>query len=55
MAGAFFIVWGCFHVPGEQGVPAGGAGKYPALLPDGADHYGGGGFGENQSGIGDLP
>lgn len=31
------------YVPGERGVPAGGAGEYPALLLVGADHYGGGG------------
>lgn len=43
-AGAFSMEWGCFHVPGERGVPAGGAGEYPALLLDGADHYGSGGW-----------
>ena len=26
---------GCFHVSGERGVPAGGAGEYPEVLLDG--------------------
>lgn len=30
---------GCFHVSGERGVPAGGAGEYPEVLLDGEDHY----------------
>ena len=30
---------GGFHVSGERGVPAGGAGEYPEVLLDGADHY----------------
>ena len=27
---------GCFHVSGERGVPAGGAGEYSEVLLDGA-------------------
>ena len=27
-------------VPGERGVPAGGAGEYPEILLDGEDHHG---------------
>ena len=34
----FLYGGGVFHVPGERGVPAGGAGKYTELLLDGADH-----------------
>lgn len=30
---------GCFHVSGERGVPAGGAGEYPEVLLDGEDHH----------------
>lgn len=30
---------GCFHVSGERGVPAGGAGKYPEVLLDGEDYH----------------
>lgn len=38
----FFYGMGVFsYVSGERGVPAGGAGEYPALLLDGADYYGG--------------
>ena len=46
---------GCFHVSGERGVPAGGAGEYPEVLLDGEDHHegpGGGGGGVIRSGMG---
>lgn len=34
------FVWkGCFHVSGERGVPAGGAGEYPEVLLDGEDYH----------------
>ena len=35
----FFRGRGCFHVSGERGVPAGGAGEYPEVLLDGKDYY----------------
>lgn len=38
MVGASSARMGCFYVPGEQGIPAGGAGEYPALLLGGADY-----------------
>ena len=34
-----FACKGCFHVSGERGVPAGGAGEYPEVLLDGKDYY----------------
>ena len=38
MAGAFCMERGVFHVPGERGIPAGGAGEHTELPLDGADH-----------------
>ena len=40
LKGLVLFAWkGGFHVSGERGVPAGGAGEYPEVLLDGEDHH----------------